>query len=116
MKLKPGVSLKGVKPEILNIIPVIDSCYAALAIEPTATCTTKDHLEDDPHTHGYAIDLRTHGIPVGIQRSLAAIISHRLGSTYYVTSEVPGKPNEHIHIQVRKDLWRKLEASNVLPI
>lgn len=113
MNLKPGVSLDGIKSEIKDILSTIESIFIKQGFSLTLTCTTGGHSELDPHSYGYAVDIRTHNIPVGIQRSLVAAIQQSIGPTYYIKLETPGTPNEHIHVQVRKDIWRKLEGVEV---
>ena len=58
----------------------------------------------DPHPFGKALDVRTHDLP-DPDATIVALAS-RLGAAYTVILEDRGLPNEHIHIQLRKDLWR----------
>lgn len=108
MKFKDGVSLEGVRSEILKIIPGVERFFKQAGIELTITCATGSHGEVDPHTWGFAIDCRVHGLSVDWQHSLKHALSNYLGPQYYVKLEDPGKKNEHIHIQYRIDLWRKI--------
>jgi hypothetical protein len=109
MNTKQGVTLEGLKPEIRLLLAGIELLYKRAGSELTVTCTTGGHPEDDPHTHGYAIDCRTHGLTPAKQSSLRFAIEDYLGPRYTVLLEAPGTPNEHIHIQLQKRLWRELE-------
>jgi len=117
MNLKPGVTLDGVRPEILSILPIIEQCYHAMEYDLTITCTTKGHPEGDPHPPGFAVDCRTHGLYPETQQSLAYDIQHKLGSDYFVQYE-PQVVNEegmvikgeHIHVQVAKLIWHAIVA------
>ena len=102
------VTLIGVRPEALYMLPIIEKCFNFHQQELTITCTTLDHPQDDPHTRGFAVDCRTHGISVGVQAQLTKQIQEALGHNYFVQNEFPGLPNEHIHCQLRKDLWHSI--------
>ena len=104
----PLVTLEGVRTEMLYALPIIERIFNFHEQELTLTCTTLDHKEDDPHTHGFAVDCRTHGISVGIQAQLTEEIQNALGHNYFAQNEVPGQSNEHIHVQLRKDLWHSI--------
>jgi hypothetical protein len=115
MKFKDGVTLIGVKRQILGIIPIVEAEFDAVGEGLTITCTTTGHPPNDPHTHGYAIDCRTHGLTPETQDVLAATIQKALGPDYYVQHEpqvLDDKGNvvkgEHLHIQLAKQVWHKL--------
>jgi hypothetical protein len=109
MKFKsPSVTLEGVRPEALYMLPIIERIFNYYEQELTITCTTLDHPQDDPHTHGFAVDCRTHGISVGVQAQITEQIQGALGNNYFVQNEFPGRADEHIHCQLRKDLWHSI--------
>jgi hypothetical protein len=108
MRLKEGVTLEGIRPEIEKVLPLIERCYHDFGYEFMITCTTGNHPDDDPHTHGFAVDSRLHGIPVDTQWILRDNIAKICGPNYYAKLEDPGGSNEHIHTQYRRDLWRAI--------
>ena len=115
MKFKDKVTLSGVKPQILDILPTVEPVFNTTPIGLTITCTTEGHPLNDPHTHGYAIDCRTHGLTSEAQDLLAATLQKTLGDEYFVQHEpqvVDDKGNvikgEHLHIQLAKQEWHKL--------
>ena len=108
MNLKPGVTLDGLRPEITRILPDIEGLFNQAGLPLTITCTTDEHPEDDPHTHGMAVDCRTHGLSPIEQKGLAVSIQHKLGSDYFVQNEFPGQDQEHVHCQYRIDLWHAI--------
>lgn len=111
MKFKEGVSLDGVRPQILSVLPAVEELFDETAIGLTITCSTGGHGHIDPHTWGFAVDCRTHGLSPDRQEQLRDDLQDKIGPTYYVKLEDPGGPNEHIHIQVRLYIWRQIVRS-----
>ena len=132
LKLKPGVSFDGLQPEGDEIRQALEDVSALIGVDLTITCTTRDHSEADPHTHGYALDVRTLDLtpPQIVQVFRSAW--KRLGTEQYtVRFEVKTKDEfaalpadlqeiasindkattRHIHIQFRKGLWQQLVAA-----
>ena len=110
MEVKRGVSLAGLQSAISRILPSIELIFKQAHFALTLTCTTDGHPENDPHTHGYAVDCRIHGLPLQDQSALRFALEDFLGPRYTVLLEGSGTPQEHIHIQLRRDLWPVLVA------
>ena len=79
MKFKDSISLEGVRPEILQIIPDVEELFDQTGLGLTITCTTGGHPTVDPHSFGFAIDCRTHGLAPIAQEALRDDIQHKLG-------------------------------------
>jgi hypothetical protein len=108
MELKENVSLTGLRNQITDILSSVEQCFIDNGYDLTITCTTGGHPRLDPHTWGFAIDCRVHNIPIDKQQKIHTQLQQKLGSDYTVLLEDSGGPNEHIHIQWRKNLWRLL--------
>jgi hypothetical protein len=73
------------------------------------TCGTEAHGPDDPHTAGFAIDIRSkHITRTETKYVILEELREVLGPVYTVLLENHGADNEHFHIQIRKDLWRTM--------
>lgn len=103
IRVKDGVRFRVLRPEIYRHFQDIDGLFNSLSVECWITCGTDGHGPDDPHTHGFALDLRTKNIPEGQREIMRTRLADLLGVNYTVILEV-----DHLHIQVRKDLWRTL--------
>ena len=104
---KEGIKL-GWRPEIERLLVPLDIIMHQHGTNLMITCGTDGHGPDDPHTHGFAIDIRTHDLrhPVEVRDEIAVMA----GNSYYILLEDPGQDNEHIHIQVYKGLWQEILA------
>jgi hypothetical protein len=117
IKVKPGVQFTCFRDEMIGVWDVIERLFMVIGVEMVITCGTDGHPDADPHPHGFAVDLRTHGVPSEKREPLRQSIADRLGPTYTVLLENPGTDEEklkhakeHIHVQYRKDLWRAIVA------
>jgi hypothetical protein len=64
MKLKEGVKVLGMQPEIVLAIMICESIYAKYNIEMVITSITDSkHSTYSRHYQGFAFDLRTRNIP-----------------------------------------------------
>lgn len=107
IKVKEGVRFSIFTDELLYILDVINSIKEKIPTAPCAviTCGSDGHGPNDPHTFGFAVDIRSkHYSSYDIQNVLGWLIRY-LGPRYTVIHESIGEDNEHIHIQLRKDLW-----------
>lgn len=66
----------------------------------------------DPHPFGKALDIRLHDQPD--HEGLLSALQHQLGDRYTVIIEDDGTPNEHVHAQLRKDLWPQTVPQELL--
>ena len=100
---KQGVQFSVLRDEMWRIFPIVEQCFPEGSC--MITCGTDSHSDDDPHTHGFALDFRTHGLD---GRAIYSQLREDLTPNYTVILEDVDGTNEHIHVQVRKDLWRNL--------
>jgi hypothetical protein len=105
---KVGVSLSGLRPQLQEILQAVSSLVEGYGIPFVVTSTTDSHAPEDVHSHGFAFDLRVHGLSVEQQGLLSQEIQFAVGSNYYVLLENAGESNEHIHIQLRGWLWKPI--------
>lgn len=95
IRVKKGVDLSGLRPEILLAIVVADSVYARHGEECVVTSVREGtHGRGSLHFVGLAVDFRTKRIDPDKVRSIAEEIGSRLGAQY----DVVLKPN-HIHVE-----------------
>lgn len=113
--VKKGVQFSILRPEIYKHFGNFEKAFTAAGFACIITCGTEDHPEHDPHTEGFALDFRTrHIYSEAIKSQIANRIKELIGPDYYVKYEPNRwegdvqKVNEHIHAQVRRDLWPKL--------
>lgn len=95
MKMKKGVKLGGVKPEIVTAYMLVDAVYASMGLTCTLTsCTEGKHSDNSLHYTGYAGDFRTRNVPKWERSNLADKVQHMLGSDFDVILH-----NTHLHIE-----------------
>lgn len=101
LKLKPGVKLHDLSPQIVLAIQVAHGQYLRRVPEMVVTsCNDSVHGRNSLHAIGHAVDLRVHGI--GDIEELALDILEALGGAvgqFDVVVEGLGTPNAHIHIE-----------------
>jgi hypothetical protein len=95
MKIKPGVRITGLRPEMVLAATIADSVYKKYGQELVITSAIEGkHSKTSRHYLGFAIDTRTHyftenEIP-NVQRDLV----ESLGDDFYIQYE-----GNHFHIQ-----------------
>lgn len=100
MKLRPSVRILGVKPETVLGALIVESCYAAIGVDPVVTVGIEGvHSMGSEHYTGLALDFRMHHVPVDRREALVAAIREALGPDFDVLWESVGTPNEHLHIE-----------------
>jgi hypothetical protein len=80
------------------------------------TCGTEAHGPDDPHTHGFAVDLRNwHLATDQLRQVVLEELQQVLGPVYTVIWEREVKSasgqvtkGSHYHWQVKKGIWRSM--------
>lgn len=107
MKLKPGVKVTNLTPQILLAAIVAESIfrgYIPYAYHLTITsCDDGKHGDDTWHGDGRAIDVRTNDLPPSVdKKKLTQTIKEALPG-YDVIFEYEGTDNEHIHIEYDPD-------------
>lgn len=97
IRVKDGVKLSGLRPEILLAIYVIDGIYESNGINYTyiTSCTDGKHGRGSLHYVGLAVDIRTNIIPSqGEKDKIREQIAYSLGQEYDVVLE-----STHLHIE-----------------
>ena len=103
MRLKPGVSVYGLRPEIVIALIVADAVYDEHGVDMVMTSGSEGrHGWGSLHFQGLAVDLRTHNLEPADRPIVAEKIKTRLGAEYDVVHKNVGKPNEHIHIEYHR--------------
>lgn len=104
IKLKVGVKLNKLKPQLAMAIAVCESFYREFGGGDMTVTSANDgvHSTLSLHYSGRAVDLRINnlsGIPVSQRPILAAQIKQALGAEWDVIHEYVGTSNEHLHIE-----------------
>jgi len=93
--LKQGVSINGVKPEIVFAIDVVSGIYESFAAELVITSINDSkHGYGSLHYIGYAFDCRIRNVEEGQIQHLVPEIKQKLGNDFDVLLE-----KDHIHIE-----------------
>lgn len=95
MKIKSGVSLLGIKPEMFVALMIADKIIDRYGAQTVITSGVegKHSKKTSKHYCGYGIDLRSRDIPEDEREDCAEDIRNALGSEFYVAFEV-----SHFHI------------------
>lgn len=101
MKLKPGVRLKDLSPQMVLAIVVVNELYKKRGLECVVTSANDSkHSVKSLHYKGHALDFRTHYQALnGLEIALVNEIKECLGSDFDVLLEGVATPNEHIHLE-----------------
>ena len=96
LKIKEGVELQGLQPQMFIAVTVADEVYEEFGLECVITSALdSQHGAHSLHYKGFAVDLRTKHIPDARNKSVISDkIQSRLGSQFQVVLE-----NDHIHIE-----------------
>ena len=93
-ELKPGVSLKGIKPEMAAALPAIAQVISEASVTPVITsCTDGQHGRNSRHYVGLATDWRNRDIKKAMRPLVAQAIRDALGPEFNVLEE-----DTHFHI------------------
>ena len=98
MRLKPGVSLKNIKPELIFAWQVAHGIYTNYGYELVITSGTEEakHTKYSAHYLGYAIDLRIRMFKFNEAPKIVAELKNALGEDYLIILH-----DTHIHIEFR---------------
>lgn len=109
IRCKESVRFSVLRIEIWAIFEKIVAVFKRYGYPVVITCGTEAHGPDDPHTNGFAIDLRSKHIDRAETKTVIRDeLAQELGPIYTVLLENTGQAQEHFHIQIRRDLWRSL--------
>ena len=95
MKIKPGVDLRGVRPEIVVAMLLLEPVLLEHDSDFVVTsCTDGKHMAGSKHYEGLAIDVRSRNLPK--ERHTACLIAMRetLGPQFDVILE-----GDHFHVE-----------------
>jgi len=97
LKLKKGVIVSGVKPEMIVALMIAQAIYAKHGIKfvVTSICDGK-HSRRSRHYSGYALDFRIWGMNAAMKTRVTRELQTGLGPEYFVLLE-----KDHIHIGFR---------------
>ena len=79
MRLKPSVRILGIKPELVLGALIVESCYAAIDVDPVVTVGTEGHRST--HRAGLALDI---ALPEHGREDLVHAVRDALGPDYEV--------------------------------
>jgi hypothetical protein len=96
IRLKPGVSIVGIKPEISMALPIIASVYQVFGVDTVVTAGTDGkHRVGSLHYSGNALDIRTRNIATAAEKhEMCAKIAEALGKDFDVVLE-----STHLHVE-----------------
>ena len=99
MRLKNGVSIRGIKPEMVLALTIAAKVYERYGLTLTITAVTDGkHRPGSLHYVGLAADLRLPGSPADptppTSKELVANLQKALGSEFDVVLEA-----DHIHVE-----------------
>ncbi len=100
---KPGVSLRGLVPQMLVALEVVKDAYAKAGIDCCVTSVNDSiHSTNSYHYLGRGLDFRTKtlaGGATGFVKSIALVLNP-IG--FDVLLEDAGGENEHMHVELDK--------------
>ena len=95
MRLKPGVRLVGVKPELLVGLMIADAIFSEHKEQLVLTSLVDGaHSPGSLHYPGMAFDVRTAGVPQDTLNRIVARLNEELGEDFDVVLEL-----DHLHIE-----------------
>ena len=95
MTIKSGVSVVGIKPEIMLTFPIIDDCYKEVGAKCVLTSGTEGtHGRGSLHYVGLAADFRTNTLKSDQKTKLLNLVVGALTGEYDVILE-----KTHLHVE-----------------
>ncbi len=99
MRLKAGVKISGLQPEILFGIIIIKEVFRDYGLEFTLTSVTDGkHMVSSRHYIGQAADVRSRDIPEELIPQLLKTMKERLGECFDIVFE-----GDHFHLEYDPD-------------
>ncbi len=100
IRLKAGVSLRDLQPQVVLGLLLVEQAFAAVGAECIVTsCNDGQHKADSFHYRGLAADLRIKHIHPDQKAGVVARVTEVLGPEWDVLWESQGLANEHVHIE-----------------
>ena len=103
---KDGVKFD-VVPRIDTAILKINKVYQSILNDPdykiliTSANDSKSHSKNSAHYRGEAVDVRINNINPKLKNEIVRMVNDVLGPDFFVLHEDKGKPNEHLHVQLK---------------
>ncbi len=102
--LKSSVRIKRLTPEIYKVLPYLDTIFHVYGVDCVITSANDStHIpssgKPSRHYSDYALDLRSHHLPVSAKDKLLTELRNTLGPDYQVILESRNSPNEHYHLE-----------------
>ncbi len=95
MRLKAGVRIRGITPEMAFVMPIIESVYLEYGTEAVITSVSEGrHMRGSKHYTGCAVDVRTRTVDTEHHAPLCASLRGALEEDFDVVLE-----RDHIHIE-----------------
>jgi hypothetical protein len=100
LQFKEGVRVKGLQPQMLLALQVVEEEFAKMGLDTVVTSANdSEHKDGSKHYEGAAFDFRTKHSG-GMGKGLASSIRLRLAHIGFdVLFEYPGGEAEHIHVE-----------------
>lgn len=101
MKLKSGVRLTDLSPQMVLAASVIEAVFHSFGVECVITSANDSkHSEHSLHYKGRALDFRTKYEALnGREEELRDAVKNSLGPDFDVVIESVGSDNEHLHCE-----------------
>lgn len=101
MKLKAGVRLTDLAPQMVVAVVVVDGICGKYGVECVVTSANDSkHSAKSWHYRGRALDFRTHYEALnGREQEFRDAVKAALGDEFDVVIEAVGTPNEHLHVE-----------------
>lgn len=94
MRLKQGVDIRGIKPELILAMVLVEPVISKHAKFVVTSVCDGTHMKTSLHYQGLAMDVRTREIPEVMLRPCLEEIKSVLGSQFDVVLE-----GDHYHIE-----------------
>lgn len=95
LSLKPGVSVFGLRPEMILAVLIVTAVFHEYDVDAVITSATDGkHSSGSLHYAGCAVDFRTRDLPESTRTTLAADVRSALGASYDVVLE-----DTHLHVE-----------------
>lgn len=101
LKLKAGVSLKGLKPEIVFGIISALSIASSLGLGELVitSCKEGQHKVGSLHYRGFAVDIRTNTMYNPTRLAFISKLKEALDTEFDIVDEGAGTINQHCHLE-----------------
>jgi hypothetical protein len=96
LKIKPGVQLAGIKPEMCVVLDIVPTVFARHGYDCWLTCAVEPR-EEGKHPYGQALDFDSStNIPESVGREIQTMTKAFLGPGFGV---IWHGPRWHLHVQ-----------------